>query len=51
LNIAKMNNAFSITPGFSPVLKWGKKKNRFNGFSAIRKPLKRLASSCADSPG
>ena len=38
-----MNNGFSLTPGFSPVLADEKEMNRFNGFFTIGKPLKRLA--------
>jgi hypothetical protein len=41
--LAKMRHEFSLTPGFSPVQKSGKVKNRFNGFPRASKPLKRLA--------
>jgi hypothetical protein len=37
-----MNNLFSLTPGFSPVSTDRKTGNRFNGFCAFGKPLKRL---------
>jgi hypothetical protein len=41
-----MSGAFSLTPGFSPVPSRGG-ENRFNGFLAGGKPLKRLVhSSC-----
>jgi hypothetical protein len=41
-----MHDTVSITPGFSPVPKRAQaNKNRFNGFFAIRKGLKRLAPS------
>jgi hypothetical protein len=43
MNFGKMNNAFSLTPGFSPVIAGGEDQNRFNGFSRAGKPLKRLA--------
>jgi hypothetical protein len=42
-----MGNAFSLTPGFSPVPTGGKGENRFNGFSAAGKPLKRLVFRAA----
>jgi hypothetical protein len=37
-----MNRAFSLTPGFSPVQLRKRIQNRFNGFLAGGKPLKRL---------
>jgi hypothetical protein len=40
-----MNRAFSLTPGFSPVQLRKSVQNRFNGFLAGGKPLKRLAHS------
>jgi hypothetical protein len=39
-----MGNAISLTPGFSPVQTAEGWKNRFNGFFAAGKPLKRLYS-------
>jgi hypothetical protein len=33
---------FSLTPGFSRVLKAHEHRNRFNGFPRLEKPLKRL---------
>jgi len=39
----KMNDLFSLAPGFSPVLVSEGNENRFNGFSPVGKPLKRLA--------
>jgi hypothetical protein len=38
--------AFSLTPGFSPVLATENEKNRFNGFQSAGKPLKRLCLFC-----
>jgi len=38
-----MSNVISLTPGFSPVMSGGEGQNRFNGFSPVGKPLKRLA--------
>jgi hypothetical protein len=38
-----MSNAFSLTPGFSPVTATVLSANRFNGFPRLTKPLKRLA--------
>ena len=38
-----MSDTLSLTPGFSPVLPPEESKNRFNGFAAAGKPLKRLA--------
>jgi hypothetical protein len=38
-----MSNAFSLTPGFSPVPARKRETNRFNGFPRADKPLKRLA--------
>jgi hypothetical protein len=37
-----MCRTFLLTPGFSPVMAGDKRGNRFNGFSAGAKPLKRL---------
>jgi hypothetical protein len=42
LSLAKMSNAISLTPGFSPVTAGKIFPNRFNGFSRADKPLKRL---------
>ncbi len=38
-----MDDAFSLTPVFSPVIADAKCKYRFNGLSRGEKPLKRLA--------
>jgi len=40
---------FSLTPDFSPVKKQARHKNRFNGFSSAKKPLKRLANRPASN--
>ena len=42
-----MSNAFSLTPGFSPVPAAGSEQNRFNGFPRPAKSLKRLAHRAA----
>jgi hypothetical protein len=47
LKLAKAGSVFSLTPGFSPVTVPGKEKNRFNGFPAADKPLKRLVLRAA----
>ena len=39
--------AFSLTPGFSPVIIGPEAENRFNGFFGAGKPLKRLVSFSA----
>jgi hypothetical protein len=45
MEVRGMSNAiFVLTPGFSPVRLAGSNRNRFNGFSSVRKPLKRLSS-------
>jgi hypothetical protein len=38
-----LRHAFSLTPGFSPVMTDSEWPNRFNGFLRPSKPLKRLA--------
>lgn len=38
-----MSDVFSLTPGFSPVQTSERGEDRFNGFSATHRPLKRLA--------
>jgi hypothetical protein len=37
-----MSDAFSLAPGFSPVVVAGRAPNRFNGLLYPVKPLKRL---------
>jgi hypothetical protein len=46
-----MNCPLSLAPGFSPVLAVGRLKNRFNGFPAANKLLKRLLTRAAALPG
>jgi hypothetical protein len=48
-NLASINNAISLTPGFSPVMAGNAGQNRFNGLLRADKPLKRLArwNACA----
>jgi len=46
-----MDCAFSLAPGFSPVLTHEACENRFNGFLPTNKPLKRLVAASAMTPG
>ena len=43
--IAKMNERFSLTPGFSPAVVRRQNKNRLSGFARGSKPLKRLVGA------
>jgi hypothetical protein len=42
LILVRIRYDFSLTPGLSRVYATEKEKNRFNGFDAVGKPLKRL---------